>query len=572
MRRHVSRTTGRDRERGAIMVLAAASLTVLVFAAALAVDTGGRAEERRTDQKVADMAALDSVRGLLTYPDGSRSQILAAESATRNTFTDNQCGTLLEAKNGRFDTATDTFSEGATPFNAVDVRLCSKYRDFFGGGQPQLNGYAIAMLQAEGQLAIGSTLLTAGTAGCPSTPPTLNPPLPPIDGVCSLLNDLLANLGASTGISAVGYQGLLNTNVSLSKLETAIAGNVLSPTQLAATKVSMAQVAQAETDLLDQTGESYAELNVLQHQVVNQPVDEQQNIPLTDILGVNVGNGSAAGVTVNLANFLVGGAELANGNAGLSVPLTTLTLPGFGTFTVSLTAIQPAKASLLGPPGPGTHADDSQVTMDMTVQSSVLSTYNLTLPVAIKVGGASAWLKSVDPSPCTGTPTSLTTPTTFKDVTATITNGQVDSLASIPLATVNGGIDIPSSPASPDPVLVYTTNFLDTTHAKALGIQGGLPTTNTPPAGNTAYTAGSTLGSPTNTLSVSLLPGVLTLPTTVAALISAIQSDIYGASSSLIEQLFLAIGSLLSSALPMHVGSADLWGLQATCGMPTLVQ
>ena len=51
-------------ERGAILVVAVAGVVLATIAAALAVDLGRQAAEKRTDQKVADLAALDGARAL----------------------------------------------------------------------------------------------------------------------------------------------------------------------------------------------------------------------------------------------------------------------------------------------------------------------------------------------------------------------------------------------------------------------------------------------------------------------------------------------------------------------------
>ncbi len=53
-----------DRERGSILVLSSVGLVLAMVATALSVDLGRLAQERRKNQKVADLAALDAVRVL----------------------------------------------------------------------------------------------------------------------------------------------------------------------------------------------------------------------------------------------------------------------------------------------------------------------------------------------------------------------------------------------------------------------------------------------------------------------------------------------------------------------------
>ena len=76
-----TRREGQPDEKGAILVLAAVGLVVAMIAAGLAVDIGRLASFARTDQKVADLAALDAVRVLPTNPTAA-----AAASAARNGF------------------------------------------------------------------------------------------------------------------------------------------------------------------------------------------------------------------------------------------------------------------------------------------------------------------------------------------------------------------------------------------------------------------------------------------------------------------------------------------------------
>jgi Flp pilus assembly protein TadG len=87
-------------ERGAVLVIPVVGVVPAVVAAALAVDLGSLAHEKRSDQKVADLAALDAVRGLndsyilgaahpvltVLTPKLLRATTLAQESALKNGY------------------------------------------------------------------------------------------------------------------------------------------------------------------------------------------------------------------------------------------------------------------------------------------------------------------------------------------------------------------------------------------------------------------------------------------------------------------------------------------------------
>ena len=70
-------------ERGAVLILAVAGVLLATIAAALAVDLGRQAAEKRTNQKVADLAALDGARAL---PDQTAVENAVDASLTRNKF------------------------------------------------------------------------------------------------------------------------------------------------------------------------------------------------------------------------------------------------------------------------------------------------------------------------------------------------------------------------------------------------------------------------------------------------------------------------------------------------------
>ena len=65
-----------------MLILAAFGLMLAMIASALSIDLGRLAQDKRNDQKVADIAALDAVRAL-----GGDFQLAALQSATATTST-----------------------------------------------------------------------------------------------------------------------------------------------------------------------------------------------------------------------------------------------------------------------------------------------------------------------------------------------------------------------------------------------------------------------------------------------------------------------------------------------------
>ena len=74
----IGRLGRRRDERGAMLILAAVGLVLAMIFAALAIDIGFLAADKRTDQKFADLAALDASRDLTNI------QALADASVARN--------------------------------------------------------------------------------------------------------------------------------------------------------------------------------------------------------------------------------------------------------------------------------------------------------------------------------------------------------------------------------------------------------------------------------------------------------------------------------------------------------
>jgi len=530
------------------MLIAAASLTMIVFAAALAIDIGGRADTRRNDQKVSDMAALDTVQ----YLSSGSLTTEAQHSLDRNGFTSSS-DQLVDVVPGQW--LNDSFSPNAMPYDAVKVDVASTYNDFFGGGSATLSGSSIADLENVARFQIGSTLLTVGT--CPSTPPSLTPPPSSANGQCSLLNDALGAMGVSTGIGLVGYQGLATTNVTLSALATALGLSALPPSELLTTQVTAAQLAQAAATFFTAGGTSNAQLSALYTELLASSVDSNNSFSLGSVLGITQGNGVGLGTSVNLLTLLSGGVELANNSAGIFIPLTTANLGPFGSVAVSLTGIVPAGASPGGPPGTSNSATDTQVTLNMTATTSLplvgLNLYSVTLPITLTVGGASAYVASVNG--CTTgvtTPTSVTLtgmfstasgPTFFKDLAVDITGGKI-TLAGANVGTINGSVTEDSNATSPSPSIADPLNFIT-------------------PGGNTSYTVSSNPASPSPDLVIG----------GVAGLTTPIVNALFTGPTSLIAELTTYLDPVLSSALSVHIGSADLLGLQTTeCGEPELVK
>src|SRR5206468_6222768 len=107
----------RQDERGAILILSALFLVVMVLAAALALDIGLEGVDKRSDHRVADLAALDAARALndtvLPCVDATRfatATLAANQSALRNGFNPLASGNSLSLDVGTWNPATKIYT------------------------------------------------------------------------------------------------------------------------------------------------------------------------------------------------------------------------------------------------------------------------------------------------------------------------------------------------------------------------------------------------------------------------------------------------------------------------------
>ena len=281
----------RDRsERGAITIVAAAFLTVLVFAAALSVDIGGRVQEIRRAQATADLAALDASRDLSS---DAATQDLAWRSALRNKVDHTKPGYAVTATRGTVSNGTFT-ATGSYP-TSVQVRVTTPYHDFFGGTSASLSATGVATNTGLAQFVIGATLVT--------------------------INAGLGPFG-SVSLGLVGYNGLASGNVTLGALATQLGFSALTPDQVLASQVSVGQLATASSNLLaaSDPGAS-ANLSALGATLLSQAYNNNNKIPLGDALGLKQGTGVGLGASVNLLQVVSGSIQLANQKAGINLNL-----------------------------------------------------------------------------------------------------------------------------------------------------------------------------------------------------------------------------------------------------------
>lgn len=384
---------GPARQRGAIGLMAALTLAMALGFTVLVIDSGRLYLEQRKLQRVADTAALEAVTRDGNCLSGLSAASYATQSATRNGFTVNATGTLTVSC-GTLQTGADNlraFTVDSTKSAAVRViatqtvatSVAAGIGALLSGGPvaltTQLSATAVA---AEpkltlAQLSIRSSLVGADTSRS------------------NLLNPLFSTLlGGNVNLTAVGWDGLIKTDVNLLKFmdRLAIKLGVAAGdyTTLLNTQASVTQFIQAAADVLPSNGSTATVKTALGN--LQLAATNASPIKLGDLLQLQTG-AQAAGLdaTVQLFQLVQGFVQLANKNSAVAavLPVNVLGLAG---MTTRIKVIQPPQFSAVGDPALAKLAPlgvnkiyvrTAQirilVSVDLTLINSVLQTVNALL-------------------------------------------------------------------------------------------------------------------------------------------------------------------------------------------------
>ncbi len=359
----------RKGETGAVIVLVALTLSVLVTATAFTVDLGRISTERRNLQKVADVTALDLSRRI----DGrTASEILAdpawdeaAEaSLTRNGF-DGESQTIAL---GFWDPRTEVFTPAAATEvpAAVRVELGSTVDYAFAPGGASPSRHAVAAQTASAGHQVGSF-----TARLDS-------------GASSLLGGLV---GDALGVTVAGYDGLIGAQVSLPLLLDELDLSLGDVDEVLAADVTVAELVQAEADVLRRQGD-LARADLLDGLVLALPTPDEV-IHLADLLAIAPGGeAAAAAASINAADLLQAIAFVANGTNLLDVPSASLAIAG-QTATVTTTAQVIEKPQwAFGPVG--TAAQTAQASLSVEVRVTIPGVSDSRITVRLQAASATA--------------------------------------------------------------------------------------------------------------------------------------------------------------------------------------
>ena len=349
---------GRGRQRGTIGLMAALTLSLAVLCMLVVLDSGRLFLEKRSLQRVADMAALEAASRKGTCLTGNTAVTYANQSATRNGFTvgddgrtlATHCGSLtLDANSRRVFTANSNSTEAirVVASHSVPRSIAAGIGALFDGGTPlniALSATAVAkgppILPPLARLTIKSTLASVSM------------------DKSTVLNQLWGGLlGGTLNISVAGWNGLLGTDIDLFKYldQLAIDTNIKAGdyTALLASNITITQLLNSSLKVLPQNA-SAVQLAITNLLTAN-AIASGSKIKLQDLLSLQTGNAtSGLNVNLNLFQLVQGFVQLANSTSAAfaSIPIS---VPGVLSVTAKVKVVEPPQLSAVGDPALATN-------------------------------------------------------------------------------------------------------------------------------------------------------------------------------------------------------------------------
>jgi tight adherence protein G len=344
-------------ERGTVLVVVSIAMVVMIGSAALAVDIGQMTNKNRTLQAVADAVALDAARNLggqnvgsLSAAGGSFMNALA-ESATRNKFS----ASNLTVEFGTLSPNWAAMTNSSDVPTAVRVTARGDTKFAFRPGSANTTRSATAIMENQAGFSIGSYLASIPAGG---------------DGILNAL------FGDAFHLNAVSYTGLVNANLSLEEIGLNMPVTALSPTELLSTSVGIRDFMLASIAALNAKGNTAA-ANVLNTMILNASLTG--SVKLGDFITVvSGGEEAAAEAALDVLQLITASAFVIEKNSGhaLSIPTTTVSIPGIASITASATVIEPAKW-IFGPVGSSVSTAQVRLSVNPVIN---ISTSNSTTP------------------------------------------------------------------------------------------------------------------------------------------------------------------------------------------------
>lgn len=550
-------------ERGSMAIMFGVLIALGTIASALAVDEGSLYLQRRTAQSAVDLASIaaanDPANAFAIVRQHLVDAGLVASSATQISLADPNATTRLVVQTGKYS-ADSTLAVGQrfqvsnNAINAVRVSFVEPGTLFFARPWAQTQSIGVratASVSPQVAFSIGSTLVNMS------------------DGIPNAV--LNALLGSNVSLSAVSYDALLSTKISLFPFLDALAQElgITAGTYQDVLNASADQgvIAKAMADVLTGTDKT-AMTTLAQALGHNGTVPISQLFSLGNAAGLSLDTGASSGYVATLSALQVLSATtaLSNGTHQVSLNLAA-NVPGLVSLTMSLAVGEPAQFASwfsLGPSGSIVHTSQIRMRFVATIGGGLaLLNASVRVPLYLAVAYAQAGVQSAT-CPASGATTGTAVINTQPGV-ASLTLGDVPDPA-----FSNFSATPTVTPATLINLLLLKVN------ASASASIG--QTTPTPLSFSAAdITSGTVKRATTTTFTQSLMASLLqTLTLTIAPIplgltIGGVTSTLNSLLSPLTPVLDSAINVALA-ALGVTLGDADVQVYDVTCTSPVLVQ
>jgi len=555
---------------GNLATLTALLTPAMLLLAAFAVDEGSLYLEQREAQGLTDLAAITAAAHIddagkaasrAFFDNGYRALTVNGQEQDNPDSQTGETGRLT-VEQGHYSadasvTVGERFVAGATPTNAVRVRLSKIRTTWFGHAllpSPEISVSAVAGTSSEAAFSIGSRLAS-------------------LDG--GIENALLgALLGTRLSLSAMDYNALLSANVDALDFTNALA------TQLHITagtydtvlqsKASVGQIAAALASVKGLDTNAKAALD----RIVAATASVDATIPMGDFLDLGplaqLALGDPAGdlhPTLGVMQLLTVGAALASGGHQVAVDLGT-TVPGLLKTTLLIAIGEPPQHSPWFTIGEtGAIVRTAQTRLSLAVElggAGALLGVDIKVPLYLEIAYAEAKLSAIE---CNGG-TSLASGVTI-DAKPGVVEAWIGTISPGDMQDFSRSIDVGPATLVKLPLVsisglahaAMTNNDPTSVHYDAADIN------------NQAIKTVSTRDF-TSSLFSSLL-GDLQLKVNVAGLGIGVPPGLTGALKSVLQTASPTIDDLLNTlleALGVKLGQADVQVTGAVCGRAVLVQ
>ncbi|WP_122425695.1 pilus assembly protein TadG-related protein [Pseudomonas viridiflava] len=342
-----------DRQRGAIGLMAALTLVLALLCTLMVIDSGRLYMEKRSLQRIADVAALEAAGRKGTCMTGASAASYATQSAIRNGFTPGSDGRTLVATCGTLSVNTESrrvFTADATQSQAIQVVVSHPVPRSIAAGIAAL----FDSTPDSPDIQLSATAVAASASPLASL--TIRSAAMTIDSAkAAVLNPIVGGLlGGTLNLGVANWQGLVNTDLSLlnylNRLKLDLNLTAVGYTQVLNTTVSVSQLMQSAINVLDPSGTLNATATIAGLLAIKAAAGAT-TVLLGDLLAVQGSADIAAlNTSLRLLDLVQGLAQLANDKNGISAPVQ-INIPGLAQVTTRIQVIEPPQLSAIGDPG-----------------------------------------------------------------------------------------------------------------------------------------------------------------------------------------------------------------------------